>query len=314
MNRAQTKMRDIIVEDCYEHAGEDPIMSDACDLFESDAITLLWNSLDYTDMMEFNKHKYTFIYEKMPEHMFDHMMERFKPIKHTLDELLGEVDEHKLVVLAHIKEDVEKRTKGIMIFHDQFPNNPDHPAPKIAMYKLEVKQTIPTKRIKPIELHIPRPLRMDGSTDLFDIKPDDGFAYSGNGKDKKKISVEKKRNSLYQDHHYQTTKDDWATEEEEPEPIKAKVIKDYGEEAENIVLPGEEPKDFMTEFMKSNNDKEYDQAMQMATFAHQTVPHDIPNHYYTENPESHGAYKRRLRLRKHYKPRHVIKRHWPNLV
>ena len=307
-------MREIIVQDCYEHAGEDPILSDACDLFESDAITLLWNNLDYTDMMEYNKHKYTFIYEKMPEHQFDHMMERFKPIKDSLDELLGEVDEHKMVVVSRIKDYVEKRTKGIMIFHDKYPHNPEHPAPKINMYKLEVKQTIPSQRVKPIQLHLPRPLRMDGSTELFGKDPDMGFAYSGNGKDKVKISVEHPRPTLHQDHHHQMTKDMWTTEEDTPEPITAKLTKDYGEEAENMVLPGEKPKDFMTEFMRTNNEKEHEEAMQMATFAHQNIPHDIPNHYYTENPEAQGVYKRRLHLTRHFKPRHVIKRQWPNLV
>lgn len=310
-------MRQIIVDFCYLHAGEDPIMSDACDLFEKDSNTLLWNSLDYTDMLEYNKHKYTFIYERMPEHLFDAMMEHFKPIKHDLDELLDEVEEHKMVVVNRIKEHVAKRTKGIMIFADAYPNNPDHPLPKIRSYKLEVKQIIPSKHIEPIQIQIPRPIRMDGSTDLFDGSGSKGNGlYKGNGADLQPVSVEKKFHGLHQDHHDLMTSGDFAVPEPEPEPIKAKLAEDHGEEAESMVLPGDEPKDFMTEFMKSNNAKEYENSMQMAAFVHQNVNHDIPGHYYGENPEAESmtmAKKRKLRGLRVYH-RHMRPHHWHHLV
>jgi len=304
-------MRQVIVDFCYLHAGEDPIMSDACDLFEKDSNTLLWNSLDYTDMMEFNKHKYTFIYEKMPEHLFDAMMEQFKPIKSALDELLDEVEEHRMLVVSRIKDDVEKRTKGIMIFNDVYPNNPDHPVPKIRSYKLEVKQTIPGKHIPHISINIPRPIRMDGSTDLFDDHGSKGSGlYKGNGENVKTVYVGKKFHGLSHEHNENKMNKLFATEEPEPEPIKAKTIKDYGEEAETMPIPGEEPKDFMTEFMRTNNEKEFHSAMQMASFTHQATPMDIPNHYYGENPDAQVQYKsRKLRRRPIYHRRHRIIRH-----
>lgn len=299
---------------CYLHAGEDPIMSDACDLFEKDSNTLLWNSLDYTDMMEYNKHKYTFIYEKMPEHLFDAMMEHFKPIKETLDELLDEVEEHKMVLITRIKDHVAKRTKGIMIFADAYPNNPDHPLPKIRSYKLDVKQIIPVRHIEPIQIKIPRPIRMDGSTDLFEEStPKANGVYSGNLGDVHPISVVKKFHGLHHDHHGLHSDKEFEVPEPEPEPVKAKVIQDFGEDAEGMTLPGEEPKDFMKEFLRTNNEKEFHNNMQMAEFVHQNHTQDIPGHYYDQNPAEVQAKKRKLRgLRIVHRGRR--RRHWNHLV
>lgn len=318
-------MRLIIMHKCYLLAGEDPVMSDSCDLFEADSNTLLWNSLDYTDMLAFNKHKYTFINGKLPEHLFDHMVEDFKPIKEALDELLDEVEEHRIVVVARIKEDVDKRTKGIMIFKDQFPDNPKYPSPKINMYKLEVKQIISDRDKDHIHLKIPRPLRMDGSTELFDSDKEIGFAYSGNGKDKKKISVQKKPNTLASEHHENHVHNLFYVEEDEPAPITAKIKKDYGPEGEILKVEGQEiPENFMEKFMKSNNEKEHDSAMQMASFAHAMHTPNIPGHYYGENPTAQIPYKRRLLLSKRIHRKHPIYRQfhrknpihkrWPNLV
>jgi hypothetical protein len=304
-------MRSIIIDTCYIHAGEDPILSDACDLFEKDSNTLLWNSLDYTDMMNFNKHKYTFIYEKMPEHLFDEMMEHFKPIKEALDELLDEVEEHRMLTISRIKDHVEKRTKGIMIFNDVYPNDPDHPTPNIRSYKLEVKQLIPNKHLPHVSINIPRPIRMDGSTSLFD---DHGFKgnglYKGNGSTVRPIKVDKKFHGLAHEHNENQMHHLFKIDEPELEPIKAKVIKDYGEEAESMTLPGEEPKDFMEEFMRTNNEKEYNSAMEQAAFLHQSYPHDIPGHYYGQNPDAQVQYKSRKLTRKPvYKHRFRIIRH-----
>ena len=306
-------MRSIIIHTCYLHAGEDPILSDACDLFEKDSNTLLWNSLDYTDMMNFNKHKYTFIYEKMPEHIFDEMMEHFKPIKESLDELLDEVEEHRMITISRIKDHVEKRTKGIMIFSDVYPNNPDHPRPKIRSYKLEVKQLIPSKHLPHVSISIPRPIRMDGSTSLFDDHDTAGSGvYSGNGANTNPIKVGGKFHNLASHHNEMAMNKLFAIDEPEVDPIKSKVIKDFGEEAETMTLPGEKPKDFMQEFMRTNNEQEYHSAMQQAEFVHQKYPHDIQGHYYGQNPDAQVQYKARKLIRKpiyRHRHRHRIIRH-----
>lgn len=305
-------MRGIIVDFCYLHAGEDPVMSDACDLFEKDSNTLLWNSLDYTDMLAYNKHKYTFIYERMPEHLFDEMLEHFKPIKEDLDELLDEVEEHRMVVVSHVKEHVEKRTKGIMVFHDVFPGNPDHPLPKIRSYKLEVKQIIPSKHIEPIQIQVPRPLRMDGSTELFgEAKSLDEGLYGGNGSEKRPISVEKKFQGLAHDHAEKQAAQFFYAPEPEPQPTTAKMIKDLGEEAEGQPLPGEKPKPFMYEFLKSNEQQEYHKSMELAAFAHQNFRQDIPGHYYDQNPAEVAPMTRKLRRVRALRRR---PRHWNHLV
>ena len=310
MNRAQSKMRDIIVHSCYLHAGEDPVMSDACDLFEADSNKLLWNNLDYTDMLQYNEQKYTFVYERMPKHIFEHMVEEFKPIKEELDELLDEVESHKIVVVNNIKEYVKKRTKGIMIFSDVYP---DLPKPKILSYKMDVKQIITDKNAKHIELNIPETVRLDGSVELFHHQPDKFKAYGGNGKYTRPVNVENKKKSLLKEHEENYHKHLFHVDEPEPDPIKVKMIKDYGEEAEMITIPGEPPKNFMEEFHKTNNLKEHQDEMQMATYLHHNTPYDIQGHYYGENPVEHSPHTRKLRRVRVYHRHRPIKK-WHHLV
>ena len=288
------KMREILVHSCYLHAGEDPILSDACDLLEKDSNILLWNSLDYFDMLKYNAQKYIFVNGKLPEHVFDHIVEEFKPIKETLDELLDEVDEHKMVVISHVKEYINKRSKGVMIFSDIYP---DRPKPHILMYKLDIKQTLPDRKAKHIQFHLPSAIRLDGSHELFDNKDDSSFdMYKGNSSSVHPVSVEKTKTGLAHDHHHLNIHHLFKTEEEEKHPIKAKLIKDYGEEAEVMTLPGEPPKDFDKDFEHTNNMKEeYDHMNEMAIL-HPPQLHDIPGHDYSPEANHHESHTRKLRI------------------
>jgi hypothetical protein len=285
------RMRGILVESCYLHAGEDPVMSDACDMLEKDTNLLLWNSLDYYDMLKYNKQKYVFVYGKLPKHLFNDIAQQFQPIKEEMDELLDEVDEHKMVVLNHIKEYINKRSKGVMIFSDAYP---DHPKPHIMMYKLNVKQTLPDRKAQHIEIKLPSPVRLDGSTDLFDESPyEPKFQmYKGDGSTAGPVSVEKTKTGLAHDHHQSTMSRLFKTDDPEEHPIKAKLIKDYGEEAEIMTLPGEPPKDFMEEYRKSNDALDHNEIMEeQALVNHHNrdiIGHDY-GHGLSSTPESPRA-------------------------
>ena len=149
-----------MISDCYEEAGEDVIMSDACDLFEKDLTKLLWNELNAYELMLYNKEKYTFTYEKMKEETFHKLVENLRVIYDELSDLIDEVDAHRDVMVVRIKGHVDDRTNHIVAEAKAFANSPE---PKIQKYNIEVKETI-TDPMAKYSYNLPRPLRLDSKT------------------------------------------------------------------------------------------------------------------------------------------------------
>lgn len=149
-----------MITHCYEEAGENVILSDACDLFEKDLTKLLWNELNAYELMVFNKEKYTFTYEKMQEETFHILIENLRVIYDELSDLIDEIDAHRDVMVVRIKGHVDDRTNHIVGEAKAFANSPE---PKIQKYNIEVTETVNDPMSK-YSLNIPRPVRMDSTT------------------------------------------------------------------------------------------------------------------------------------------------------
>jgi hypothetical protein len=150
-----------MITHCYEEAGENVILSDACDLFEKDLTKLLWNELNAYELMVFNKEKYTFTYEKMQEETFHILVDNLRVIYDELSDLIDEVDAHRDVMVVRIKGHVDDRTNHIVGEAKAFADNPE---PRMQKYNIEVTETI-TDPMSKYAGKVPRPLRLDSTTD-----------------------------------------------------------------------------------------------------------------------------------------------------
>ena len=159
-------MREVMIKQCYEEAGENLVLSDACDLFEKDLNKLLWAEMNFYELMVFNKDKYTFVYEKMSEEIFHTLIEVLNEVYAELSDLIDEIDAHRDVIVVRLKGHVDDRTQHIVGEARHFANSPE---PKIQKYNIEVTQTITDPSTRYSGLKLPRPIRQDKEThSVFD--------------------------------------------------------------------------------------------------------------------------------------------------
>lgn len=167
MDRVNSKIRDIMVHECYIPAGANVRESEACDFLYKDIKKLLWSELDFDEMVEFNHERYTFVHARMDEDLFDHLIAEFKHIKAVLGELMEQMDSHKEVLLARMQRYIDNRTKSMMKFSDLY----GHTMPKVKNYDFHVIQKIYNPNAKRLFLKIPGVVRMDGTTHMFEERP-----------------------------------------------------------------------------------------------------------------------------------------------
>lgn len=148
---------------CYLRAGEDTRESDACDLLYYDIKKLLWNQLDFDEMVEFNHERYTFVNGRMNEYRFAHLMSQIKELKEALTELMDEMNAHKDILMVEIKSYIDRRTKAMMVMSDLYGSH----MPKVKVYDFGLKQQIYNKDAARLFLKLPDEVRMDGSNHLF---------------------------------------------------------------------------------------------------------------------------------------------------
>lgn len=147
-----------MIKDCYEPVGEDIILSDACDLFEKDVNKLLWNELNFFELVVFNKDKYTFVYERMPEDIFNKIMQQLQIMNSEISDLIEEVNAHRDVMVVRIKEHVDDRTHHIVEESRAFAQNPE---PTMNTYNIEIKQTISDPTLSFTHLNLPKNIKLD---------------------------------------------------------------------------------------------------------------------------------------------------------
>ena len=114
MARADTKVRRYFIDKCYVPAGVQEDFSVGCDLMEKDSLDLMWNGMDFVELLEINKEKYMLEYGKVPEETFSQIMASLVAFGKEFFELLDEVDSHKEVTILRLKTLIDDRTKLIL--------------------------------------------------------------------------------------------------------------------------------------------------------------------------------------------------------
>ncbi len=114
MARADTKARSFFIDLCYTPAGTIEEFSVGCDLMERDTIDMLWNGLDFVELLDINKDKYLLEYSRIPEKHFQEIMDKLKDFGKEFFELLDEIDSHKEVTILRLKTFIDDRTKIIL--------------------------------------------------------------------------------------------------------------------------------------------------------------------------------------------------------
>lgn len=112
--RADSALRDFMIQHCYTVAGVDLVLSNACDLVEQDATNLLWNELNFAALIDYHRNKYLFEHSFMSETVFDSLIGQFKIIGNETSSLLGELYDHRKLTVTHIEDLISRRTAEIM--------------------------------------------------------------------------------------------------------------------------------------------------------------------------------------------------------
>jgi hypothetical protein len=112
--REDSAIRDFMIQSCYVVAGIDLVLSNACDLVESDAISLLWNELNYAVLIDYHRNKYLFEHAFMNATIFDPLITQFTQIQSETSSLLTELYDHRQLTISNIENLISQRTNDIL--------------------------------------------------------------------------------------------------------------------------------------------------------------------------------------------------------
>jgi len=163
--RADTALRTAMIRLCYNEAGADLVMDNACDLIERDALDLLWDELNFHVLIDYHREKYIFVHAKLPEDLFSRIMERFKEINEELEQLIEELYAHKDLTISRLKRDIDDRTAVIA---EKFRGQASHPTPKIKKDIITIDETLIDHPNYYLDLdHLPRPMIENGEDQMY---------------------------------------------------------------------------------------------------------------------------------------------------
>ena len=158
-DRAMKAIKDVLMVECYEKAGPDELMADACDIIETDVRNILWDGLDIFQMLSFNRDKYLFIFGRLPVEMFENIMLKIKPVCDELESYLDQVESYKELIIVRVKEYADDRTKAIQNLRDY---NQRNGVASVKAYDLHIVETTTDHGIS-VE-HLPANVRQDLNT------------------------------------------------------------------------------------------------------------------------------------------------------
>lgn len=121
--RADSAIRNLMIQDCYQAAGVDLVQSNACDLLEQDTINLLWNELNFTALVDYHRNKYLFEHSFMNETLFNEIVHQFGFIGNELSSLLVELYDHRTLTVTHLEDLISQRTDEIMQRYQSYSYN-----------------------------------------------------------------------------------------------------------------------------------------------------------------------------------------------
>ena len=139
MSRADTKIRQFFITACYTPAGTIEEFSVGCDYMERDTLDFMWNGLDFIELLEINKKKYTDEYGKIPREDFLQTMELLTGFAKVFFELLDEIDSHKEITIIKLKTHIDDRSKIII---EEAKLHPELPQPSTVSHSITIEEKL----------------------------------------------------------------------------------------------------------------------------------------------------------------------------
>ena len=113
MAHLDTFLRKIFFDECYTPAAEEPEFSIGCDVLEKDILDMMWNGLEFHELSEINKEKYTVEYGKVPADVFMAILVYLKDESEEFFKQLDEIDAHKDNIILKLQNYIDDRKKEI---------------------------------------------------------------------------------------------------------------------------------------------------------------------------------------------------------
>lgn len=131
---ADKSIQKLMIEYCYEEAGEEISASEACDLFKEDVIQLLWNNVPMVEMIRAHSIKYIRDRAMMNLTVFNHLLERLEPIETEFNNLEAEVELHRENTIHQLKQYIRRRIDDVQ---DRFNRGEYGQYPRFKIDKIE---------------------------------------------------------------------------------------------------------------------------------------------------------------------------------
>ena len=139
ISRGDARLKEYFLEFCYKPAGTNEQFATACDIMEKDVLDMLWNAMDFVEIVRLNEDKYLSVISAMPRSNFELIMNHMTEFSHEFFELMDEVDTHKEVTILRLKTLIDDRTKIII---EAARENAENPEPKIIKHNIEITTEI----------------------------------------------------------------------------------------------------------------------------------------------------------------------------
>lgn len=110
---ADKSMHKVMIDHCYEGAGEDETLAEACDLFKDDLLTLLWNNMPMRPLLEMHTVKYLRDRATMDPVVFQTLLGKVSDVEEEFDSLIDEVELHRENTVNKIKTYIRRRVEDL---------------------------------------------------------------------------------------------------------------------------------------------------------------------------------------------------------
>lgn len=210
MSKAETKLRDFFIKNCYSEAGVDPSFSMACDILEHDVLDFMWNGLNFKKLVEINRRKYSEEYGEIPKKTMKKIIKFLDVFGEEFFKLLNEVDDHKEMAILHLKDAIEERIK--VIAKD---NGDTDSKPHIIKHTIHIEEELKSPEDKKREEEN-KQLEKEENNDQEDEKTKDS---SNESKEESDENNEKEEDSA-EDNEETDTKNDLEQENNDEEVIE----------------------------------------------------------------------------------------------
>ena len=111
--KEDSAVRSFFINICYAEAEEDLLFATGCDLMEQDVLELLWNGLDFNNIIPVNKEKYTKDIGAMPKRIYRDLMNQLDGFSKDYFDILDAIDLFKEGIIMKLKIFIDERFKEI---------------------------------------------------------------------------------------------------------------------------------------------------------------------------------------------------------